>query len=141
VVLDSELAVRLWAENRVQVSQAKGALAEVVAPASQEHPADPPESDDEPMTLAESQIRNNLASARTKELALEVRRGELVERREAERQAFSAARVLRDGLLNIPDRVSAQIAGETDAAEVHAILEAAIREALMLVTEEVSDAA
>jgi hypothetical protein len=44
--------------------------------------------------------------------------------------AFTKGRTARDNLLNIPDRLAAQLAAESDADKVHQILTGEIRKAL-----------
>jgi hypothetical protein len=60
----------------------------------------------------------------------EERTGKLVSRDEVQVAAHNKYRVFRDAMLNIPDRLAAVIAAESDAAEVHKILVAEIRRAL-----------
>ena len=138
-VLDADLAVRLWASNRQEATEARRPE---VPRSSGEAPEPAASGEDADVTLMAATIRDKLASARTKELALRVRGGELIELKEAKRQAFAAQRMVRDSLLNVPDRIAAELAGETDEAAVHATLDREIRQALMMATAEVeSDAA
>jgi hypothetical protein len=44
--------------------------------------------------------------------------------------AFNRYRTFRDGMLNIPDRLAAVLAAETDARRTHELLSAEIRKAL-----------
>ena len=44
--------------------------------------------------------------------------------------AFSKARIARDSLLNIPDRIAAVLAAEADQEKIHALLSSEIRQAL-----------
>ena len=44
--------------------------------------------------------------------------------------AFTKGRTARDNLLNIPDRLAATLAAESDADKVHQILTGEIRKAL-----------
>jgi hypothetical protein len=73
--------------------------------------------------------------ARLRELDYKVRTGELVSVPEVRVVAFNTARRSRDLLLAIPDRVSAVLAGLTDASEVHRIL----AEELRRVCQELSE--
>jgi hypothetical protein len=60
----------------------------------------------------------------------------LVYRSEVEDKAFSTARVVRDQLLSIPERVSAELAVKTDPAEIREFLyEEIIRTLSVLSTE------
>jgi len=69
------------------------------------------------------------------EVKLAVQRGELIPARQAQREAFGCARTVRDNLLNVPDRVASTLAAEPDAGRVHAILTAALTEALLGLAE------
>lgn len=80
-------------------------------------------------------VRENY-EARLRKLEFEERSGRLVNRDEIEVAAFNRFRMYRDAMLNIPDRLSAQLAAETDPARVHELLTEEIRRAL----NEVSDA-
>jgi hypothetical protein len=127
-VVDPELAVREWAANRAKP-----------APTPPEAPQPPQPSEPtaglRPGTLTEAQIR--VAFQREVKLELEnlQRRGVLIDAAIERRRDFECARVVRDSVLNIPDRVSAQLAAETEAAAVHRILTDEIRAALVALAE------
>lgn len=53
--------------------------------------------------------------------------GELVDATTVEHEAFNQARLLRDAFLNIPDRIAATLAAETDPIAVHTLLLKEIR--------------
>jgi hypothetical protein len=65
--------------------------------------------------------------ARLKQLEYEERRGNLVSRKEVEMHAYNRARVLRDALCNVPVRLAAQLAAESDPHVVHDVLLAELR--------------
>jgi phage terminase Nu1 subunit (DNA packaging protein) len=81
-------------------------------------------------TLVEAQLRVADQRAAALELANRRRRGELLEAAVVEREQFQAARMLRDRILNVPDRL-----GDLDPA-LRARLRAALREALGAVADE-----
>ncbi len=56
------------------------------------------------------------------ELDLQLKKGEMVLTKDVEFAAYTAARQLRDRMLNIPDRVAAIIAAETDEVKIRDIL-------------------
>jgi hypothetical protein len=120
-VVDPELATREWAANR-----AKPSPMSIAAP-------QPPAG--RPGTLTEAQIR--VAFQRELKLELEnlQRRGVLIDAVVERRRDFECARVVRDSILNIPDRISAQLAAEPDASAVHRILETELRAALVALAE------
>lgn len=74
--------------------------------------------------------------ARLAKIEFEERTAKLVSRDEVQVAAFTNGRTVRDNLLNIPDRLAATLAAETDADRVHHLLSAEIRRAL----EELSGA-
>ena len=68
--------------------------------------------------------------ARLAKIEYEERVGKLVSRDEIQVAAFNKFRQFRDQLLNIPERVTAMLAAESEPAKVHAILSEEIRRAL-----------
>jgi hypothetical protein len=56
--------------------------------------------------------------------------GQLVSLEDVKKIAFARGRIIRDSMLNIPDRVSSLLADENDASKIHEILSREIREAL-----------
>ena len=81
-------------------------------------------------TLLEQKIRWNKARATREEMDLKVRTGELIETSKVEHEAFTVARIARDGMLTIADRVAALVTAETDQVKVHALLTQEILTAL-----------
>ena len=68
--------------------------------------------------------------ARLAKIQYEEKLGKLINRDEVQVERFNTNRIIRDGVLNIPDRVSAQLAAETDEKKVYEILTTEIRNAL-----------
>ena len=68
--------------------------------------------------------------ARLAKIQYEEKLGKLINRDEVQVERFNTNRIIRDGVLNIPDRVSAQLAAETNEKKVHEILTTEIRNAL-----------
>ena len=75
-------------------------------------------------------VRENYLARLTK-IEFEERSGKLVNRDEVQVAAFNKFRTFRDGMLNIPDRVAAMLAAESDATRAHEILATEIRRALL----------
>lgn len=95
--------------------------------------SDPPESPTEKAqaeTYNKSRTIKEVYAARKAKLEYETMAGELVEKRKVKMEAFNVARKVRDAMLNIPSRMSAQLAAETDPHKVHTILEEEIVKAL-----------
>jgi hypothetical protein len=74
-------------------------------------------------------VRENYL-ARLAKIEFEEKTAKLVSRDEVQVAAFTKARTVRDNLLNIPDRLAATLAAETDADKVHQMLTTEIRKAL-----------
>jgi hypothetical protein len=68
--------------------------------------------------------------ARLAKIDYEERVGKLVSKDEVQVAAFNKFRQFRDHMLNIPDRVAAMVAAESDAAKCYEILAIEIRRAL-----------
>ncbi len=68
--------------------------------------------------------------ARLAKIEFEERTAKLVSRDEVQVAAFTNGRTVRDNLLNIPDRLAATLAAETDVDRVHDLLSVEIRRAL-----------
>ena len=83
----------------------------------------------------ESRAKSEHFRAELARLDLEVKEDQLVEVSRVEREAFSAARAVRDALSNIPDRVSNQMAAESDPVIIHQTLTDEIRKALESLTD------
>jgi hypothetical protein len=81
-------------------------------------------------SLAAAQLQ--LTIERTKKLQLErdVAEGRLVPVATVAKEAFEAERTIREAILNLPARLSGELAAETDPKRVHALLDAALRECL-----------
>jgi len=69
--------------------------------------------------------------ARLAKIEYEEKIGKLVNRDEVQVAAYNKYRTFRDQCLNIPDRLAAMLAAETDPAKVHEILSTEIRKALL----------
>jgi hypothetical protein len=86
-------------------------------------------------TINQSRQYKEAYRARMARLDYEEKSGKLIDVEKVKAQAFNTGRSIRDALLNIPDRVASELAAETDAARVHALLTADIREALNALAE------
>jgi len=74
-------------------------------------------------------IRENYL-ARLAKIEFEEKTAKLISRDEVQVATFTKARAVRDNLLNIPDRLAATLAAESDPDKVHLILTEEIRRAL-----------
>lgn len=83
--------------------------------------------------LVKAKTEKEQAIAKMKQMELEVMRKTLVSTRDVEKDAFKCARLLRDSLMRIPQKIAAAIACETDIHKAEVMLENEIRSALELV--------
>lgn len=88
-------------------------------------------SDDDLQTQKlRAQIEGLVHKARLHELRADEQEGRLIQREVVEREIFSVGRILRDRVFSIADRVAAELAGLTDAADIHRVLTAEITDAM-----------
>jgi phage terminase Nu1 subunit (DNA packaging protein) len=87
----------------------------------------------------ESRAKSEHFRAELARLDLEVKEQQLVEVARVQREAFTAARAVRDALGNIPDRVSNQLAAESDPVVIHQTLTEEIRKALETLTKNAAE--
>ena len=120
VVVDLPLALREWRDNASRVKRPRAA-----APATRGT-----------ISLIESQQR--LAEQRSRKLELEndLNEGRSLDRNTAAREAFEAARIIRENFQNMPAQLSAEFAAETDARKIFQRLDEAIRQALTAAADQ-----
>lgn len=73
-------------------------------------------------TLTEVNIFHNLYKGKLQELKFLEESGRLIEREEVENTAYKVARVIRDKITSIPERLSAELASMTDPHEIKEFL-------------------
>lgn len=95
--------------------------------ATQDHPSTPMGA---APSLQQSRAVREAYMARLAKIEYEKAIGKLIESDTVKVQAFKVARQVRDGLMNIPDRVAAELAHETNPAQIHARLQREIRDVL-----------
>jgi hypothetical protein len=83
-----------------------------------------------PSEYAEARAERERYAAQLAKLKYEERAGGLVRSDQVQQALFKTFRDFRDRMQNIPDRLAATIAAETDPAVIHQILSAEIRTAL-----------
>jgi hypothetical protein len=137
-------SIKRDADGRRYIADAELAQKEWKAGAAKPPPKEASSSDrprrrrPEPHTLTEAQLQVSIERERKLRLENDVREGQLLEASQAKRRSFELARTVRDALLNIPDRVAAELAAEADASKVHARLDDEIRKALVSLSETLS---
>lgn len=78
--------------------------------------------DDIHKLLIKTKLKNEIERGKLLEARVKAETGELVPLEEVRNIFFSKARVVRDGILNIPDRISSLLATVNDASKIHEIL-------------------
>ena len=121
--LDRDMALELWRKNTLKTHNAKVPDAD---PIEHEHIAD-----DSIPELNESRARREHYQAELAKLQVALQRGELVPADEIKKQAFQVGRSVREALANLADRLSHQLAGETDATVIHKMLSDEHKDALL----------
>jgi len=132
--LDRDLALELWRKNTLKNNNAK---------VDDEDPADAVElkrrvdalPDDSIPELNESRARREHYQAELAKLQVAQQRGELVPADEVKKAAFQVGRSVREALANLADRLSHQLAGETDPTVIHGLLSDEHRDALLALVE------
>lgn len=81
-------------------------------------------------TLNDSRAVKAMFDANLAKLEYREKSGQLTDVKLVKAAAFKAARVTRDAVLAIPDRIAHELAGETDVHTVHTMLTKALVEAL-----------
>ena len=109
--------------------------APVQTPAAWPSPAPQTSAGDLPTLLLKSRIKSEVERAKLLEIKARVEAGKYIAVDDVKVAAFNRARVVRDALLNIPERLAAMLAAEGDARRVHQILATEIRSALNELTD------
>ena len=91
------------------------------------------------IALAESKQIEAEYKAKLAKLDYEERSGKLIDAEAVRKEAFRVARITRDAMLAIPDRLAAELAGITDPFACHAKMMAEIRGAIAEVAKNVAD--
>lgn len=88
--------------------------------------------------LLKTRIKNEMERGKLLEARAKVEIGELIAVDEVKQAAFNKARIVRDNLLNIPDRVANLLASVDDASKIHELLSQEIRNSLEGLTRDES---
>ena len=131
--LDRDLALELWRKNTLKNNAAKVDEPDPVKPRDarelRQQVAGLP--DDEIPELNESRARREHYQAELAKLEVDLKRKDLVPAVDVQKEAFALGRSVREALANLADRLSHQLAGETDPARIHAVLTDEHRAALV----------
>lgn len=95
------------------------------------------EADDEKIeSYNKSAARLQHYKAAMAEIEYQTEIGALVKKDEMDREIFKFHRIIRDQFLNVPDRLAAVLAAETEQVKIHAIMTKEIRRVLSALAEE-----
>lgn len=122
-----EIADQEWVANTDSAQQRVPAVPPPRQPAPDPDPG-PPEQ--RTATFQQARTMREAYMARLAKLEFDEKAGQLVRADAVKNEAFKVARVVRDSLLNIPDRIAAELANETNQFKVHQRLTHEIRRAL-----------
>ena len=129
--IDPDKADAAWKQNTSQAQQRKPPKEDK---ASVERSVDPPSSGNQSInngpSYAQSRAIKEAYNARLAKLEYEEKSGALVRTDSVKVAWFNMLRVLRDRVLNIPDRMAPLLAAETDPKQVRELLEAELRQIL-----------
>lgn len=122
-----DLADQEWDTNTDKAQQRIPA----VPPPRPEPPPDQDQSNEpRAATFQQARTLREAYMARLAKLEFEEKSGKLVQVEAVKNEAFKVARIVRDNLLNIPDRVAGELANETNQFKIHQRLSHEIRRAL-----------
>lgn len=91
----------------------------------------------EKMSYSQARTERERYKAALAKLEWEEKSKILINADEVRNAAFNTGRMVRDALLNIPDRISAIVAAETDEPKVREILRTEITQALEALTKKI----
>lgn len=124
-------------EGKIDEEQADMALA-AIRDLSKTEKRSSQESTELSTLLLKTRIKNEMERGKLLEARAKVEIGELVSVDEVKQAAFNKARIVRDNLLNIPDRVANLLASVDDASKIHELLSQEIRNSLEGLTRDES---
>jgi len=124
-------------EGKVDEEQADMALA-AIRDLSKTEKRSSQESTELSTLLLKTRIKNEMERGKLLEARAKVEIGELIAVDEVKQAAFNKARIVRDNLLNIPDRVANLLASVDNASKIHELLSQEIRNSLEGLTRDES---
>jgi hypothetical protein len=80
--------------------------------------------------LVKTKLKNEIERGKLLEAKVKSETGELISAEKVRQAMFAKGRIIRDGILNVPDRVSSLLATINDASQIHEILTKELKEVL-----------
>lgn len=117
-------------DGKVDIDEANATLASIRNPSKAEMRKGTQNVSDLSTLLLKTRIKNEMEKGKLLEAKAKAEIGELVSVEEVKTSAFNKARIVRDNLLNIPDRVASQLASINDERKIYEILLNEIRTVL-----------
>ena len=127
--------------GKVDIDEANATLASTKNPSRVEMRRGVQNVSDLSTLLLKTRIKNEMEKGKILEAKAKAEVGELISVDEVRAAAYNKARIVRDNLLNIPDRVAAQLASIDDERKVHEVLMAEIRSVLETLSAENAEVA
>jgi multidrug efflux pump subunit AcrA (membrane-fusion protein) len=121
----------------VDVEQADAAIAALRDPNQPQRRKNTSDVTELSTLLLKTRIKNEMERGKLLEARAKAEIGELVSVEDVKVAAFNKARIVRDSLMNIPDRVSSLLASIDDAHKIHEVLLQEIRTALEELSRDV----
>jgi hypothetical protein len=116
--------------GKVDIDEANAILASTKNPSRVEMRRGVQNVSDLSTLLLKTRIKNEMEKGKILEAKARTELGELVPVEDVKTAAYNKARVVRDNLLNIPDRVASQLASLDNEKKIHEILLSEIRTVL-----------
>lgn len=139
-LVNPALANKEWVSNAVSVNFNHPPAAPAKAKATAKKPKPQKEIVSEPPedaagggggnSIVASRAVREVYQARLAKMTYEEKTGKLIDASTVRNQAFRLARTVRDSILNVPDRISAELFGMDSVAELHERLTEELRQAL-----------
>lgn len=86
--------------------------------------------DDMHSLLIKTKLKNEIEKGKLIEAEVKERLGELISVSDVKKVFYAKAKAVRDGILNVPDRISSLLATMNDPAEIHKVLSRELRQVL-----------
>ncbi len=122
-IIDSEVADQEWPRG-----PRESMTGDEIDDSSRKGSSDPDSRTSQ--TYAQSRAVREAYQAKLAKLEFDHKSGKLIDAAEVKKSAFDAARMVRNSMMNIPDRLAAELAAETDVFKVTQKLKNEIRKAL-----------
>lgn len=124
-------------DGLVDVEQADSAIAALRDPSQPQRRKNTSDVTELSTLLLKTRIKNEMERGKLLEARAKAEIGELVSVEDVKVAAFNKARIVRDSLMNIPDRLASLLASIDDAHKIHEVLLQEIRTALEELSRDV----